>query len=84
MEIYARTILLILIFGFFLQFKFYGAKYFLPPSIWFFLIWIFSVTSFIIFISAGLSYIVLHLPGKEKKAFFDFGWFQLFLLRTRI
>jgi oligosaccharide repeat unit polymerase len=58
MEVYAYITLLILIVGFFLQFKFYGAKYFLHPSFWFFAIWILSVISFIIYISVGLTFII--------------------------
>ncbi|MDR3668335.1 MAG: O-antigen ligase [Ignavibacteriaceae bacterium] len=58
MELYAYSTLLILIFGFILQFKYYGVKYFLHPSFWFFLIWILSVISFIIYISVGLTYII--------------------------
>jgi|WetSurSiteA1Bulk_404760.scaffolds.fasta_scaffold00805_3 hypothetical protein len=60
METTAYTTLILLILGFFLQFRMYKSKFLLHPSFWFFVIWILSLISLIIYLSAGLNYIIIY------------------------
>jgi hypothetical protein len=60
MEKFAYVTLIILVLGFYLQLRMYKSRFLLHPSIWFFIIWILSVTSFLIFIKLGFDYIVFY------------------------
>jgi oligosaccharide repeat unit polymerase len=60
MEASAYFVLILLIIGFTLQFIMYKTRFLLHPSFWFFVIWISSITSFLIYLSAGMDYIVVY------------------------
>jgi hypothetical protein len=60
MELIAYITLLVLITGLIIHIFLYEARSILHPSFWFFIIWIISLTSFIIFITLGLDYIIFY------------------------
>jgi len=60
MEASAYFVLILLIIGFTLQFLMYKTRFLLHPSFWFFVIWISSITSFIIYLAAGMDFIVIY------------------------
>jgi oligosaccharide repeat unit polymerase len=60
MEASAYFVLILLIIGFTLQFIMYKTRFLLHPSFWFFIIWISSITSFLIYLSAGMDFIVIY------------------------
>jgi hypothetical protein len=60
MEATAYSVLILLIIGFTLQFVMYKARFLLHPSFWFFVIWIMSLTSLIIYLIAGFDYIIIY------------------------
>jgi hypothetical protein len=60
MEASAYFVLILLIIGFTLQFIMYKTRFLLHPSFWFYVIWIASLTSFIIYLAAGMDYIVIY------------------------
>ena len=55
----ATITLMILILCFLFQIQSYKIKIILHPSFWFFVIWILSVTSFLVYVVTGLDYIVI-------------------------
>lgn len=60
--------LFIIVATLFLQYLKYGVKFILHPTFWFFLVWIFSIISFLIYIEIGFTFIIIY-PDLIKELF---------------
>ena len=81
---FAYGSLIILCVTLFVQYLKYGAKSILHPTFWFFLVWIFSIISFLIYISIGFTFIIIY-PDliKELFVYIDFTCICVALLGWR-